>query len=89
MPHPNFIILHLSVALYISIGYPEIMRDLINSVGDDYNIAQDDPNFNKEYSQYISFDNTTIISGQQIMMHIKVGNYTKDYKITVWWRPAS
>ena len=74
---------------YIDTSIPEEMQDLINSIGLNWNIVADDPNFNKEYGKYISFDKIKIYQNQTVTMHLKVGNYTKDYQIQVNWRVES
>ena len=74
---------------HIDTNISKEMNDLINSVGLDWNIVKDDPNFNKEYSKYISFDKTKMYPQQTITMHLRVGDYTKDYQVKIWWRSES
>ena len=71
---------------HINTAIPKEMSDLVNSVGLNDYIAGDDINFNKKYSQYISFDKTNIYPQKLVNMYVKVGNYTKKYQIKVWWR---
>ena len=72
---------------------PSVMQKLVNSIGQDpaimFNKPWNIPNFNKKYSKYISFDKMKIKQNQTVTMHLKVGNYTKDYQIIVWWRTTS
>ena len=68
---------------HIDTSDPKAMQDLIGSVGEDPAIRHYDPDFNKEYSQYISFNKQIINENNTIVMHVKVGDYTKDYQIQV------
>ena len=71
---------------HIDTSDPKAMQDLIASVGEDPAVRHYDPDFNKEYSKYISFDKQIINENDTVTMHLKVGNYTKDYKIQIWWQ---
>ena len=73
---------------YIDTSDSKMMQDLINSLGGNWSIAGDCPNFNQLYSQYISFDKINIYNQQKVTMHLKVGSYTKDYQVTIWWRSS-
>lgn len=68
---------------HIDTSDPKAMQDLINSVGEDPAIEHYDPDFNKEYDQYISFDKQIIHENNTVTMHLKVGDYTKDYQIQI------
>ena len=75
----------------IDTSNPTVMQNLVSSIWKDPAIVHGyyNSDFFKEYSRYISFDKTKLTNGGKIMMHIKVGSYTKDYQIKVWWRTAS
>ena len=72
--------------MHIDTNQPNMMQDLIDSVGETPTIEGDCPNFNKLYGKYISFDKINIYRDQVVTMHLKVGSYTKDYQITVNFR---
>ena len=65
--------------VHIDTNISKEMNDLINSVDVDFSDL-------KPYTQYISFDKQIIKENQIITMHVKVGNYTKDYQVKVWWK---
>ena len=69
---------------HIDTSDPKAMQDLISSVGEDPAIRHYDPNFNKKYTKYISFDKQIIHENENVTMHLKVGDYTKDYQVNIW-----
>ena len=67
----------------------EVMLALEHSVGKDPLISRDCPNFNKEYSPFIYFNEMKITNGQSVNLTVNVDGYTKSYKIKIWWKTAT
>ena len=70
---------------HIDTTNPRVMALLIKSFGLNSGIANIDPNFNQQYSQYISFDkNSNIYNHSQINMYVKMGStLTKVYPVEI------
>ena len=71
---------------YIDTSIQEEMQDLINSVGEEIARVGGGTIFYNNYIKYISFDKMKIYQHENIRMHLKVGNYTKDYQVIVYWK---
>ena len=71
---------------YINTSISEQMQDTIDSVADEIARVGGGTTLDNDYGKYISFDKMKIYQHQNVTMHVKVGNYTKDYQVTFYWR---
>ena len=74
---------------YIDTNNPKEMNDLKISLVKDYPSLKTLSWYFWPFEHYIYFDEMRINNGEKVTMHLKVGNYTKDYQVYIWWRSMS